>query len=97
MADAVTGNVAISQNGEVKGTGGAANAISLAGVTGASGVGLTQSGDVKGSVDAYGINVSGAISSSNGTVTVRTSVHNNGTALATPKTDNCDDRNGLWD
>ena len=48
VADAVTGNVAISQNGEVKGTGGAANAISLAGVTGGSGVGLTQSGDVTG-------------------------------------------------
>ena len=86
VTNSVTGDVAISQSGEVKGTGGAANAISLAGVTGGSGVGLTQSGDVTGRTDAYGINVSGAINSSNGTVSVRTSVDSNGTALATPKT-----------
>ena len=40
----------------------------LAGVTGASGVSVTQNSKVEGNVDAYGISASGAIGSSHGTV-----------------------------
>ena len=83
VTNSVKGDVAVSQTGDVSGTVSTAKAISLAGVTGASGVSVTQKGDVTGKTDAYGISASGAIGSSNGAVTVTTSLDNSVTpALA---------------
>eukprot|EP00731_Ephydatia_muelleri_P038133 Em0663g2a len=70
--NSVAGTVVIDQTGNVKGTVGTAKGISVASLTGGSGVAVTQKGDVTGNVDAYGIAASGAIGSSNGAVSVKT-------------------------
>ena len=69
---AVTGGVSINQAGDVHATGAGASAKAIAAiaVNGASGVAVTQNGNVTGKLDAYGIYAAGALGSTHGTVSV---------------------------